>query len=172
MKPFLWHTYHLLPLPKSLNGTGRRWWLIVETEREKTHRFLLADSLVWHDLLQSVTTAVSSLFLSPLPKSTVRFLRHDEVGGGGGVVAGQILFPPPSIECQVVYWLPVFWLASSWANLTAGRWIVLNDESVCFQKVFSPFCSTWKMDELVEKPTAKWRGCAGGERCQGGARLY
>lgn len=136
MKPFLWHTYHLLPLPKSLNGTGRRWWLIVETEREKKHHFLLADSLVWHDLLQSVTTAVSSLFLSPLPKSTVRFLRHDEVGGGGGVVAGQILFFP-SIECQVVYWLPVFWLASLWANLTAGRWIVLNDESVCFQKVFS-----------------------------------
>lgn len=56
--------------------------------------------------------------------------------GGGSVVAGQILFFP-SIECQVVYWLLVFWLASLWANLTAGRWIVLNDESVCFQKVFS-----------------------------------
>lgn len=91
---------------------------------------------------------------------------------GWGCCSRPDSLSPPSIECQVVYWLPVFWLASSWANLTAGRWIVLNDESVCFQKVFSPFCSTWKMDELVEKPTAKWRGCAGGERCQRGARLY
>lgn len=150
-------------MPKSLNGTGRRWWLIVETEREKKHHFLQADSLVWHDLLQSVTTAVSSLFLSPLPKSTVRFLRHDEVGGGGGCCGRpDSLFP--------LYRVPGGLLAACFlTGILVGKsdsrtmnsvewWISLFPKGFLLSAQPERWTSWWK------KPTAKWRGCAGGER--------
>ncbi len=107
-------------------------WEERKKERKK-EKILQADAHVWLDLLQSVTTAVSSLFFhstdqlpvsSDMKKSWLFFLQHAGV------------FFLPSTECQVVYWLPLFWLAALRANLTAGRWMELNDESVCFKKVF------------------------------------
>ena len=97
------------------------------------------------------------------PGSTAGFLRHEEelravcYGTPASFFFFSFLFlSSSSAECQVVYWLPVSWLAASRANLTAGRWIVLNDESVCccFFFFFYPpsssstsLSSTWKTDE-------------------------
>lgn len=137
----MYEAFSMAHLPSSASAKVIKWHRqkMVTDSRDRERKSI---TFCWQILLFDMT------FCKVLPQpshhsSSHRFPNQLSVSsdmtklvGVGGVVAGQILFFP-SIECQVVYWLLVFWLASLWANLTAGRWIVLNDESVCFQKVFS-----------------------------------
>lgn len=135
----MYEAFSMAHLPSSASAKVIKWHRqkMVTDSRDRERKSI---TFCWQILLFDMT------FCKVLPQpshhsSSHRFPNQLSVSSDmtklvGGVVAGQILFFP-SIECQVVYWLLVFWLASLWANLTAGRWIVLNDESVCFQKVFS-----------------------------------
>lgn len=130
-QPFLWPTLpaRVIKWQKMVADSGDR-----ERKKKAPLSFGRFSCLTWpsakryHSRLITLPLTISQINC-PFPQTWRRV--------EGGLLWQATFSFSPSIECQVVYWLPVFWLASLQANLTAGRRIVLDDESVCFWKVFS-----------------------------------
>lgn len=127
---------------------------------------LAFDSTFCKALPQLSHHSSSSRFPDQLPVSS-----DTKKSWGGFVMASRHLFFFPFTVCQVVYWLPVFWLAALRANLTAGLWIVLTDESVCFKKFFFLFPQPERQTSWWKEPAASLRGHARAKR-QRLCRLY